>query len=196
MVGGTWSAVAASTEEYDLLWHQLRGMALDSLIYLWGSFFGPLIFLKASPALIDGASDVLNVAFSERGERNTTEKLGTISSLVGVSCIIGPLISDRYTSMERLRSLQEATTFSMFVASIKHRQSGLVVAFYFKGLQGPNNFGIIIGVDRCACIRCIHGQLSLRCPGSKPDNDIGRRQGFHSLDSLSPTRWWCGECKS
>jgi hypothetical protein len=134
MVGGTWSAVAASTEEYDLLWHQLRGMALDSLIYLWGSFFGPLIFLKASPALIDGASDVLNVAFSERGERNTTEKLGTISSLVGVSCIIGPLISDRYTSMERLRSLQEATTFSMFVASIDCLGVGLLSPFFYTCL--------------------------------------------------------------
>ena len=40
-------------------------MTLDGIRYARDSYFGPLVFLKASSALLFVATDVLNVSFSE-----------------------------------------------------------------------------------------------------------------------------------
>lgn len=134
MVHGTWSAIDKSAEKYESVWHQVRGMTVDGFSYLKESFFGPLILLKASVSIIYGASDVLNVAFSERGSTNSSTKLGLLFSLVGVGCIIGPLICDMFTSMDRLITLQQATILSMFAVTFGSLGMGLFHPFFYTCL--------------------------------------------------------------
>lgn len=137
MVGGTWSAVDRLSEKYESSLHQVMAMTMDGCSYLRQSFFGSLIFLKASVSLIYGACDVLNVAFSERGSttyESSSRKLGLLFSLVGVGCIIGPLVCDRYTSMDKLSTLQLASLYSIIAATVGVLGMGLFHPFFYTCL--------------------------------------------------------------
>lgn len=137
MVGGIWSAIDRSSVKYESSLHQVMGMTMDGCSYLRGSFFGSLIFLKASVSSIYGACDVLNVAFSERGSTtyaSSSKKLGLLFSLVGVGCIIGPLIGDRYTSMHQLSSLQQASICSIIAATVGVLGMGIFHPFFYTCL--------------------------------------------------------------
>jgi predicted MFS family arabinose efflux permease len=64
---------------------------------------GAFALLKGSAALVYGAADVLNVAFSEQGSednpRLTSLKLGALFASVGIGCIIGSAASDQIASL-------------------------------------------------------------------------------------------------
>jgi len=85
-------------------------MTGDGIHYLRQSFFGPLVFLKASGALLYGASDILNVSFSqqENDEKGSSIRLGVLFACMGAGCFFAPLIAERFTDMKNMRSLQIA----------------------------------------------------------------------------------------
>jgi hypothetical protein len=112
--------VADTEKEYTSPWHQFKSMTVDGVIYLRSSFFGALVFVKFTGALIYGAADVLNVVLSEQqpvpGEvTDPNQRLGLLFSVVGVGCLLGPLIAEPFMDMERPSSLQLSCVVSFGV---------------------------------------------------------------------------------
>ena len=137
-VGGSW-AVAPETE-YTSVWKQIRGMTVDGAKYLSTSFFGGLVFFKASCALVTGATNVLNVSISERegdteglwflGDMDTEQKLGLLFSITGIGCILGPLVADPLTNVEHPRALQLACIYGFVAVTVGCFGVGLFHPFW------------------------------------------------------------------
>lgn len=95
------------------LLQQFITMVVEAKQYLSGSYFGALIFLKATAALGYGACDILNVAFAEQSANgqiaddiSSNHRLGILFSLVGIGCMVGPLVAERHIHVERPITLQ------------------------------------------------------------------------------------------
>ena len=118
------------------LWQNFHAMVVEGVRYLQGSYFGPLIFLKGTAALGFGACDILNVAFSEQNsysvkhgadrDRDSEEfdlvssnrKLGILFSLVGIGCLVGPLIAEPWVHVERPITLQISCIISFGLSAL------------------------------------------------------------------------------
>jgi MFS family permease len=107
--------VADTEKEYTSPWHQFKSMTVDGAQYLRSCFFGALVFVKFTGALIYGAADILNVVLSEQQQQqqpvpgevtDPNQRLGLLFSVVGVGCLLGPLIAEPFMDMERPASLQ------------------------------------------------------------------------------------------
>lgn len=120
LVGGTWNvATEAEPTSLKTAWAQMLTMTVDGAAYLRASFFGTLVLVKASGALVYGASDVLNVSFSERVKDNhSSERLGALFAIVGIGCLLGPLVADRLTTMSDPTSLQLACIVAMAIEAL------------------------------------------------------------------------------
>lgn len=107
----------------------VRSMLLGGVRYLWSSFFGAVVLIKATAALVYGACDVLNVAFSERGnDQGMPLRLGLLFAFVGIGCLCGPLLFDRWTDMENPKGLQISCIVSMGLMA-----SGSILMGVFNG---------------------------------------------------------------
>ena len=103
--------VADTEKEYTSPWHQFKSMTVDGVQYLRSCFFGGIVFVKFTGALVYGAADILSVVLSEQqpepGEvTDPNQRLGLLFSVVGVGCLLGPLIAEPFMDMERPASLQ------------------------------------------------------------------------------------------
>jgi MFS family permease len=136
-VGGHWK-VAPDTN-YESVWLQIKGMTVDGARYLYSSFFGGLVFFKASCALVTGATNVLNVSLSEREtddgiwfiqELDTEQKLGILFSITGIGCILGPLVADPLTNIEQPKALQLACIFGFVAVTIGCLGVGMFSPFW------------------------------------------------------------------
>jgi hypothetical protein len=130
-VRGDWSAIDKGAREYTSLWDQMVTMTVEGYRYVCSKFWGPLVLLKASIALIYGASDVLNVAFSERGTGDADLKLGLLFAMSGIGALLGPLVSDRFTSMSNMKSLQLAAIVSICSIFLGYLGMGLLSPFAY-----------------------------------------------------------------
>lgn len=101
---------------------QTCDMIMEGGRYIQSSYFAALIFLKGMAAIPYGACDVINVGFSEDEsnmsfQMSPNEKLGILFSLVGVGCLLGPLVADRWVQVEQPKTLQVSCIVG-FVLSI------------------------------------------------------------------------------
>jgi len=129
LVGGKWNVASSGPSES--VWATIEGMIYDGLKYLRSCFFGALVFLKFSTALVYGAMDVLNVSFSERGDlEGRSNRLGLLFAAVGVGCLVGPLIADRYTDMSCPKTLQLACLHSILLVALGSLFMGLLSPFW------------------------------------------------------------------
>lgn len=128
-VKGDWHVVDKSAKVYSSIWNQMVGMTIEGYKYVGDNFWGSLVLMKASVALIYGAADVLNVSFSERGDGDASVKLGILFAMTGIGCLIGPLVSDRFTSMSDVTSLQLASIWSIGVGTLGCLGVGLLPSF-------------------------------------------------------------------
>ena len=106
VMGGEWDASTINTDISPL--QLLHDMVIGGAKYIQSSKFWPLVFLKVSAAVVFGASDVLNVSFSEQAHSNEAEdsrRLGALFFCVGFGCLIGPLISDHFTNMKNMYTM-------------------------------------------------------------------------------------------
>ena len=117
----------APDTKYQSVWHQIKGMTVDGAKYLSSSFFGGLVFFKASAALVTGATNVLNVSLSEKdyhsgswllNELDTEQKLGILFSITGIGCILGPLVADPLTNIEQPKALQLACIYGFVAVTV------------------------------------------------------------------------------
>ena len=102
---------------YSSAWDQFKSMSIEGANYLRASFFGGLIFLKFSAGSVYGPADVLNVAYSEApltGEIvvDSSIRLGILFAVVGVGCLVGPLVVEPFLDMKRPTTLQLSCIFS------------------------------------------------------------------------------------
>lgn len=127
-VGGKWNV--ASNKAFETPVSRIRGMIWDGIHYLRSSSFGLLVFLKASTDLIGGAIDVLNVSLSERGKPELrATRLGVLFASIGVGCILGPIISDRFAEMEDPKTMQRFCLYGFVVVSLGCFAMGMVNQF-------------------------------------------------------------------
>jgi len=100
------------------------GRTVDGFKYVRSKPWGAFVFLKFCAALIYGASDVLNVSFSERGPDGSSdmdgssERLGMLFGAVGVGCFLGPVLVDNFTRMDRVKTIERACIFSFAAMTI------------------------------------------------------------------------------
>uniref|UniRef100_A0A7S0F4L8 Major facilitator superfamily (MFS) profile domain-containing protein n=1 Tax=Craspedostauros australis TaxID=1486917 RepID=A0A7S0F4L8_9STRA len=77
-------------------------MTLECLDYLNNSYFGLLVFMKASSCFAYGGVDVINVAISEEDPTaNTSMRLGFIFACLSGGALIGPFVFEIFTSLDR-----------------------------------------------------------------------------------------------
>lgn len=100
-------------------------MAIDGGQYLYQSYFGALVFLKGTAALGYGACDILNVAFAEQtpaGEvaaaMESNGRIGILFSLVGVGCLVGPLVAEPWIHVERPITLQTSCLLAFLLSTV------------------------------------------------------------------------------
>ncbi|KAL7522845.1 hypothetical protein ACHAWX_007563 [Stephanocyclus meneghinianus] len=107
----------------------MTNMIVNGLSYLRSKQWGAFVFLKGCAALIYGAADVLNVAFSEMGSTSdstsrdanlegSSERLGILFASVGVGCFLGPVLVESFTDMEKPSSLEGACLVSYLLMAI------------------------------------------------------------------------------
>jgi hypothetical protein len=118
MVRGSYN-VSDEKEEKASPLEQFKSMTVDGARYLVSSYFGALVFLKATGALAYGACDVLNVSFSEQGDpTDSNMKLGVLFSLSGIGCVLGPLIAEPFMNVDRPRSVQLSCVIAFGVSAL------------------------------------------------------------------------------
>lgn len=114
------------------VWETLKTMIYDGLKYIKTSSFGLIVFMKASGAIIWGAFDVLNVAFSklEGNVHDSNERLGLLFACTGFGCAIGPLMVDYFTDVKKPESLQIACIASIGLMAFSAMGLGYSTSFY------------------------------------------------------------------
>ncbi|KAI2492584.1 Transmembrane secretion effector [Fragilaria crotonensis] len=112
-VKGDWHVVDEGATKYSSIWNQMVGMTIEGYKYVGRNFWGTLVLMKASVAVISGAADVLNVSFAERGGGDSSVKLGILFGTTGIGCLVGLLLSDCFTTMSDIKSLQLASIVSI-----------------------------------------------------------------------------------
>uniref|UniRef100_A0A7R9W1B8 Major facilitator superfamily (MFS) profile domain-containing protein n=1 Tax=Pseudictyota dubia TaxID=2749911 RepID=A0A7R9W1B8_9STRA len=121
-IGGTWTvADTKERRDHEPLWSEFVRMTVDGVQYISRSSFAPYVFLKLSAALVFGASDVLNAAFSQQSgkdEAGNSKRLGILFASAGIGCLIGPLVADPVTDMKNPRSLLQACVVSLGFVTI------------------------------------------------------------------------------
>eukprot|EP00934_Nitzschia_sp_Nitz4_P007496 Nitzschia sp. Nitz4//scaffold66_size103028//80219//81667//NITZ4_004509-RA/size103028-processed-gene-0.13-mRNA-1//1//CDS//3329556383//7486//frame0 len=137
LVEGSYQVTEAEYMEHLSLWENFRGMAVDGVKYLWSSYFGALVLLKGTSALAYGACDVLMVALAEEAgesidERSNGRRIGILFSLVGLGCLIGPLLADPYIHAERPQTVQVSCVLAFGIS-----------AFGYLGWAQFQNFGLV-----------------------------------------------------
>ena len=175
LLRGEWSAVDKGAREYTSLWDKMVGMTIEGYKYVCTNFWGPLVLLKASAALVYGATDVLYVSFAERGTGDASLKLGFLFAMTGVGCIAGPLVSDRFTSTSDMKSLQLASIWSIAIVSLGCLGMGIFSPFLYtcifslvrsagssaawtnssvllQSFSAPEKMGRVLAVDYTVCI--------------------------------------------
>jgi hypothetical protein len=164
LIGGAWQAPSEETAELkqrgESAWDTLKRMNLEGLAFLGSNACGAFVLIKTSGALIYGAGDIVQVAFSEAAygeEANNNNgsstqsavRLGYLFASSGVGCIVGPLISDYFTQMDIPASHQRAclwglgvTAFSCFAMSVP---SSFLLVCLFNAIRTAG--GNVISID-------------------------------------------------
>ncbi len=91
---------ASSDDKSKFSLASFASMSKEGMNYLRSQTWGAFVLLKFSAALIYGASDILNVSFSEQtknGEADaegSSQRLGILFAFVGIGCFLGPVIAE------------------------------------------------------------------------------------------------------
>ena len=103
-------------------WARMVSTTKDGWSYLQSNpSWAPFVLLKFCAALVYGASDVLNVSFSERGVdggKGSERRLGILFGFVGIGCLVGPLLVDPWTKMDDSASIYLACVLSFAVMAL------------------------------------------------------------------------------
>jgi hypothetical protein len=135
LVGGKWNV--AKEESISIanplqLIIAYKVLTYEGIQYLSKCSFAIFVTLKSTGAVTFGCSDVLNVRLSHKAddEARDSTRLGVLFAMFGLGCLIGPLISDRFVSMKRPRSILGACVIAFAVLSMGFAGIGLSRSFH------------------------------------------------------------------
>lgn len=114
-----------STKESWFSLSNFTRMTKEGMTDLVSQSWGVFVLLKCFAGLIYGAADVLNVSFAEKGENSSeinldgsSQRLGILFAIVGVGCILGPIIIEPCTQMDNISSLERACLISYLLMAL------------------------------------------------------------------------------
>lgn len=162
MIGGQWTTSSTAltvTLTHLSAWKQIEDMTMNGLRYIKSSPFWPLIFIRTTTCLIYGGSDIINVSFAEEdpslSEAEQSQRLGTLMFMVGFGCLVGPLISERFTNMSNPRTVLVSCIIGFAFEGI-----GCLGMFYFTPFRCTAFFTMIRAGG--SCISWVDGQVLLQ----------------------------------
>lgn len=135
LVGGKWNVAKderiSNANPLQLI-IAYKVLTYEGIQYLSRSSFAIFVTLKSTGAVTFGCSDVLNVRLSHKAddEARDSTRLGILFAMFGLGCLIGPLISDRFVSMKRPRSIHGACVIAFAVLSMGFAGMGLSRSFH------------------------------------------------------------------
>ena len=103
-------------DSYVTMTKEVYAYMVDSDYKKYSSF----IFLKASGCITFGSADILNIDYSRRIEDESEDsiRLGILYSTVGIACLVGPLIADFVTDMDKPRTLKAGCVVSFLMITL------------------------------------------------------------------------------
>lgn len=134
-------------------WSTAMTMFLDGVNYVRSSFWGALLFYKFCLLML--TLDVVNISFAERGGENASALLGFLFSAVGFGLLVGPVIVERFTDANELRTNQVACIVSFGISSFSILLIGIVGVCPFWlvcVLTGFRAFGVAAGIVNASII--------------------------------------------
>ncbi len=135
LVGGKWTVAREerirSKNPLQLI-ITYKALTLEGIQYLSACSFAVFVILKSTGAITFGCSDVLNVRLSHVAEDEARDgtRLGILFAMFGLGCLIGPLVSDRFVSMKRPRSILGACVIAFALLSMGFAGMGLSTSFH------------------------------------------------------------------
>jgi len=126
-------------------WKKFLNMSMDGVLYLRSNFFGPLIFLKFSAAIIYGSLTLIQISVSEMfsvesQQSHVEEKtgvdlsassalLGILLACTGVGSFIGTSITDQYADVKNAKSLQLGCLWCFLLMGFAYLVMGTFLSF-------------------------------------------------------------------
>jgi hypothetical protein len=134
LVGGEWSVATeqiSSTNPLQLV-TKFKALIFEGIQYLSTCSFAMFVILKTSGSIIIGCADVLNVRLShiKEDEARDSERLGILLAMFGLGFLIGPLVSERFVTIKRPRSILGACVIAFALLSLGFVGMGLSTSFH------------------------------------------------------------------
>jgi Bacterial protein of unknown function (DUF894). len=133
-IGGEWKVLSNRDSNHDdgeSIRNQIENMIIMGWKYIVTSSFWPLVFMKSTTSLVYGGSDILNVSFAEEDPFSTQEeqskKLGVLFLSVGLGCLIGPILFEPFTRIDKPRTVLNACVLSFILQAV-----GCLAMGYFR----------------------------------------------------------------
>lgn len=131
MIGGEWDVSENNDKHMGKgIWERVEDMTVEGLRYIMNCTFWPLILIRTTTSLVYGGSDIINVSFAEEGhslnEAETSRRLGILYFNVGFGCLVGPLISERFTNAANPRTILKSSVIGFAIEGI-----GCLGVWYF-----------------------------------------------------------------
>jgi hypothetical protein len=131
IVGGTWVVTNPETLATNLSLDGIKSLVFDGVRYLRQSYFGLLVLIKPSLALLWGAYDILVVSFADPGsEHNRSLRLGIIYATGALGAVIGPMLTDRYANMQAPTCVQKLCLYGMALLTAGIFAMGLLSDYF------------------------------------------------------------------
>ena len=118
------------------VWQKGYSMIIDGIYYLRSQFFGPLIFLKFSSAILYGSLTVILVSISEMysvdengGKEDASTLLGILLACTGLGSFLGTAITDWFTDVKNARSLQLGCIWGFLCMGLAYLIMGIFLSF-------------------------------------------------------------------
>ncbi len=157
MIGGKWDAsvsddghVHVQAEEIQKLtiWERVKDMTVEGMRYIMNSSFWPLLFMRTSTCLVYGGTDILSVSFAEEGpnldEAAISLRLGAMYFMTGFGCLVGPLISEQFTSMAAPKTILLSCVYGFAVMGL-----GCFGMWYFPSFHCTTFFTFLRAAGSC-----------------------------------------------
>ena len=148
-VGGKWSVGEADSNHTTplsfspiQLINTYKAMTMDGIRYLATCPFALFVLIKSSGSITFGSTDVLNVRLSHvpGDDAGDSRRLGILFAVMGVGCLLGPLVAERFVDMKRPRSMLGACVIAFALLSFGFAGIGLSSSFssicLFTGVRG------------------------------------------------------------
>jgi hypothetical protein len=131
-IGGEWQVLLnRESNQNESIGKQIENMVVMGWKYVVTSSFWPLVFMKSTTSLVYGGSDILNVSFAEEDPFSTQEeqskRLGILFLSVGLGCLIGPILFEPFTRIDKPRTVLNACVLSFIFQAV-----GCLAMGYFR----------------------------------------------------------------